>query len=51
MAVIRLPMSQVHDLRVALRPIEQGSTTSNETKELRERLSKGLARLQSKGRA
>ena len=49
-AVIRLPMSQVHDLRVALTPIGQGATTSNETKELRERLSRGLARLQSKGR-
>lgn len=50
MAVIRIPMSQVHVLRVALTPIEQGATTSNETKLIRDRLSKALARLQSKGR-
>ena len=51
MAVIRIPLSQVHALRVSLTPIEQGAPTSAETKDMRDRLSKALARLQLKGRA
>ena len=51
MAVIRIPMDQVHALRVALEPIAQGAPTSTATKDFRERLSKALARLIAWGRA
>ena len=51
MAVIRIPMDQVHALRVALEPIAQGAPTSTATKDFRDSLSLALARLQSKGRA
>ena len=49
MAVIRIPMDQVHALRVALEPIAQGVPTSTATKDFRDRLSKALAKLIAKG--
>ena len=48
-AVIRVPMAEVHALRVALHPIPAGATTSAATQSIRTRLDKALARLQSKG--
>lgn len=48
MAVIRIPMSEVHALRVALHPRLPGDTTSNSTQAIRDRLDKALARLEAK---
>ena len=45
-AVIRVPMEDVHSLRVALRPIKAGETTSIATQSIRDRLDKGLAKLE-----
>lgn len=42
--VIRVPVSEVHGLRVALQPIRAGETTSNSTQTIRDRLDRGLAR-------
>lgn len=42
--VIRLPVSEVQSLRVALHPIRAGETTSNSTQSIRDRLDRGLAR-------
>ena len=46
-AVIRIPLSDVHALRVALQPIRAGEVTSSNTKQLREALDKALARLEA----
>lgn len=46
-AVITLPMTAVHGLRVALTPVRQGETTSVETDTIRHSLDKALARLES----
>lgn len=40
---IRVPRTAVHGLRVALRPIRVGETTSNATQAIRDRFDKGLA--------
>ena len=45
-AVIRIPLEDVHSLRVALRPVKTGETTSNSTQNIRDRLDKGLAKLE-----
>lgn len=50
MAVIRLPMSEVHSLRVALHPRLAGETTSTSTQSIRDRLDRALARLQEEGK-
>lgn len=47
-AVIRVPLSDVHSLRVALQPVRAGETVSNATQEIRDSLDKALARLQAK---
>lgn len=49
-AVIRIPMKECHALRVALSPIRQGEPTATTTRELREALSKALARLEMRGK-
>ena len=48
-AVIRIPLSDVHALRVALRPVRAGETVSLSTQAIRDNLDKALARLQTKG--
>jgi len=48
-AVIRVPLSQVHALRVALHPVPAGAATSTATQQIRDWLDKALARLQSQG--
>lgn len=48
-AVIRIPMDEVHALRVALHPVPAGATTSTATQSIRDRLDKALARLESQG--
>ncbi len=48
-AVIRVPMREVHGLRVALTPCSCRAAKSNATKTIRERLDIGLARLEAKG--
>lgn len=48
-AVIRIPMSEVHGLRVALRPVIAGDAVSNSTQTIRDRLDKALARLEAQG--
>ena len=48
MAVIRLPLSDLHGLRVALEPCPCRSTKSHTTSEIRQRLVKGLGILASK---
>jgi len=50
MAVIRIPMSEIHGLRVALRPCTCKAAKSISTSTIRERFDKGLARLQAKKR-
>ena len=45
-AVIRIPLEDIHSLRVALRPVKAGETTSNSTQNIRDRLDKGLAKLE-----
>lgn len=45
-AVIRIPMSEVHGLRVVLAPCPCKATKSTETASIRERLDKALARLE-----
>lgn len=47
-AILRIHRSELHALRVALRPIRQGETTSTATQELRDRLDKALAIAESK---
>ena len=44
-AVIRVPMSEVHSLRVALEPCPCKGAKSTSTAAIRERLAKGLGRL------
>lgn len=46
-AVIRIPMSEVHALRVALHPVQAGATISTATQSIRDRLDKALARLET----
>lgn len=48
-AVIRLPMAEVHSLRVALRPVQAGASVSASTQTIRDRLDKALARLETQG--
>jgi hypothetical protein len=48
-AVIRLPISEVHALRVALHPVPAGAPTSTSTQSIRDRLDKALARLEAQG--
>lgn len=50
MAVIRIPLEEVHGLRVALQPCPCRATKSNATTDIRNRLDKGLARLMAKKR-
>ncbi len=45
-AVIRVPMDEVHGLRIALQPCPCKATKSTATASIRVRLDKGLARLQ-----
>lgn len=45
MAVIRIPLSEVHGLRVALHPCPCKAAKSHETIEIRDRLDKALAKL------
>ncbi len=45
-AVIRIPMTEVHGLRVALSPCPCRATKSTETANIRARLDKALARLE-----
>lgn len=47
MAVIRLPMDDVHSLRVALKAVRAGETVSLSTQSIRDRLDKGLAALET----
>lgn len=51
MCVIRLPVADVHGLRVALAPCPCKATKSNETADIRERLAKGLGRISSQAPA
>lgn len=46
-AVIRVPLPEVHSLRVALEPCGCRATKSKSTEDIRARLSKGLARLEA----
>ena len=46
-AVIRIPLAEVHALRVALRPVLAGETVSLSTQSIRDSLDQALARLQS----
>jgi len=48
-AVIRIPMDEVHSLRVALKPVRAGEPVANAAQDIRDRLNKALARLESKG--
>lgn len=45
MGVIRIPLSEIHALRVALAPCPCKSAKSNSTAAIRQRLSDGLAKL------
>lgn len=45
MAVIRIPLSEVHGLRVALHPCHCKATKSTATIDIRDRLDKALAKL------
>ena len=45
---IIFPRSEVHALRVALRPIRAGEATSKATQAIRDRLDKGLAKLSAR---
>ena len=45
MAVIRIPLSEIHGLRVALHPCPCKAPKSHATIEIRDRLDKALARL------
>ena len=45
MAVIRIPLSEIHGLRVALHPCPCKAAKSTATAEIRDRLDKALARL------
>lgn len=45
-AVIRIPMTEVHGLRVALSPCPCRATKSTQTANIRARLDKALARLE-----
>ena len=47
--VIRIPLSQIHALRVALQPCPCRGTKSTATTDMRQRLEKALAQLQAKG--
>ena len=47
MAVIRIPMAEVHALRVALKPIRVGEPTSTSAQGIRDRLDRALARLEA----
>lgn len=50
MGFIRIPVDEVHSLRVALTPIRAGETVSISTQNIRVRLDKALARVtQPKG--
>ncbi|WP_296763774.1 hypothetical protein [Sediminimonas sp.] len=51
MGVIRIPLSEIHALRVALQPCPCRATKSTSTSELRQRLEVALAKLQSKSGA
>lgn len=46
--VIRIHEKDAHSLRVALRPVLQGDTTSTATQAIRENLDKALARVGAK---
>lgn len=48
MGVIRIPLSEIHALRVALQPCPCKATKSTEGTEMRQRLETALARLQSR---
>lgn len=48
MGVIRIPLSEIHALRVALRPCPCRAPKSTSTTEIRQRLEGALAKLQSK---
>jgi len=51
-AIIRIPMDEIHGLRVALRPCPCRAAKSNSTKDIRESLASALGRLEhsAKGR-
>ena len=49
-ALIRIPMDEVHTFRVALQPVRVGETVSKSTQKFRDRIDKGLARLETQGR-
>ena len=49
MAVIRLPLSQVHALRVALAPCPCRAPKSRSTNDIRQRLARSLGTLDSRG--
>lgn len=51
MAVIRLPLDQIHGLRVALEPCPCRASKSTATADIRQRLSASLGRLESLRRA
>jgi hypothetical protein len=48
-AVIRLPMSEVHALRVALEPCPCKASKSKSTQDIRARLCGALGRIEAKG--
>lgn len=50
LAVIRLPLSQVHALRVALAPCPCRASKSTATDDIRRRLARSLGTLESMGR-
>lgn len=50
MAVIRIPLDEIHGLRIALQPCPCKGIKSISTSCIRDRLDKGLAKLQSKKR-
>lgn len=50
MAVIRIPMEEVHGLRVALEPCPCRAPKSHTTAKIRRRLAKSLGVLQARGR-
>ncbi|MBN8292840.1 hypothetical protein JI664_12770 [Rhodobacter sp. NTK016B] len=47
MAVIRIPLSQVHSFRIALQPCPCKGSKSQATADIRQSIEKGLARLQA----
>lgn len=49
-AVIRVPMDEIHGLRVALMPRLAGEITSASTQGIRDRLLRGLAALEARGK-